>query len=110
MFLKDLHGALYLDFVGFPFITFKLKNDINYIYVITCTNVCFFVHQVIGVLLKVKTNALVDFHSSTSPQLMSLKPINSSFIECAKVQGAFDVVDNGFYSLQMSKLWICHES
>jgi len=110
MFLKDLHGALYLDFVGFPFRTSKLKNDINYIYVTTCTNVCFFVHQVTGVLLKVKTNALVDFHSSTSPQLMSLKPINSSFVECAKRQGAFDVVDNGFHSLQMSKLWICHES
>jgi hypothetical protein len=41
---------------------------------------------------------------------MSPKPINSSFVECAKVQGAFDVVDNGFHSLQMSKLWICHES
>jgi hypothetical protein len=97
-------------FCGFPFRTSKLKNDIKYIYVKTCINVCFFVHQVIGVLLRVKTNALVDFHSSTSPQLVSLKPINSSFAECAKVQGAFNVVDNGFHSLQMNKLWICHES
>ncbi len=105
MFLK-----VHMDFVGFPSRTSKFKNDINYIYVNFFINVSFFVHQVIGVLVRAKTNALVDFRSSTQPQLMSLKPINSSFIECAKVQGAFDVVDNGFYSLQMSKLWICHES
>ncbi len=98
-----------MDFVGFPFRTSKLKNDINYIYVNFFINVSFFVHQVIGVLVRVKINALVDFRSSASPQLMSLKPINSSFVECAKVQGAFDVVDNGFHSLQMSKLWNCHE-
>ncbi len=64
-------GIIHMDFVGFPFRTSKLKNEINYIYVKTCINVCFFVHLVIGVLLKVKTNALVDFHSSASPQLVT---------------------------------------
>jgi hypothetical protein len=64
-----------------------------------------------GVLLIVKKNALVDFCLFASPQLVSLKPITcSSFAERAKVQGAFDVVDNGFHSLQMNKLWIFHES
>jgi hypothetical protein len=71
-------GINHMDFVDFPFKTSKLKNDINYIYVKSGINVCLFVHQVIGVLLRVKTNALVDFHSTTSPQLMS-------FAECAKV-------------------------
>jgi len=101
-------GIIHMDFVGFPFRISKLKNDIKYIYVKTCINVCLFVHQVRGVI-KSETNTLVDFCSSTSPQSVSLKLINSNFVECAKVQCAFDVVDNGFHSLQMNKLWICHE-
>ncbi len=50
-----------MDFMGFPFRTSKLKNDINYIYVNFFINVSFFVHQVIGVLVRAKTNALVVF-------------------------------------------------
>lgn len=38
-------------------------------------HVCFFVHQVIGVLLIVKIYALVDFHPFASPsQSTALKP------------------------------------
>jgi hypothetical protein len=37
-------GIVHMDFVGFPFENFKLKNDINYIYVKTSISVYFFVH------------------------------------------------------------------